>query len=161
MFKCGIGLFVLQLLGLCVLNELSNKNKRAKGKEYSAFDYNCALFEEFNNDLKKGSFPRVPKASKSEMIEYEKRREEDLHFLDQCLSAGEISKLSYEKEKSNQEIPVEIEIWVEKIYSHYFSELKPMLGEVHWCEGAKKQLYEYKGYTWYTISEIYPDICFD
>ncbi len=61
----------------------------------------------------------------------------------------------------NMAIPVEVVIWVDKVYEHYFDNLMPMMGLVHWCEGARKALYTYRGNKWHTISELYPLVHFD
>ena len=63
--------------------------------------------------------------------------------------------------QANYDIPVEIDIWVDKVFSYYFDDLKLMLGLYRRCDGARKELYKHKGYTWYSISELYPTVEFD
>ena len=122
----------------------------------SSFEYNSALFDTFHHDLQNNLLPEIPDPTQSEIMNYTQERNEKLSHIE-----SESGLVNMKSLMENNAIPVEVEIWVDKVYSYYFNELKPLLGMVHWCQGAKKQLYMYRGYTWHTIDELYPDIIFD
>ena len=102
---------------------------------------NSALFERFNKDLKNNALPIIPKPTFSEIVAYKVKRAEsfDSNFL--------TGVSDMKKQNRNNSIPIEAEIWVDKVFKIYFDDLIPMSGLVHWCDGAKKDLYKYLGYT--------------
>lgn len=122
----------------------------------SPYEHNTALFDRFYNDLKNDALPEVSGPKQSEIKQYTEKRNQSLPADDPL--AGSLSRNLMQE---NNSIPVEVDIWVDKVYNHYFADLKPMMGLVHMCEGARKELYKYKGYTWHTISELYPTVHFD
>ena len=115
------------------------------------YEYDKILFEKFYRDLDNNTLPEISDPTQAEIKEYTLKRYSRTSQLD----------VDEALLQENNSIPVEVAIWVEKVFDYYFSDLKPLMGLVHWCEGAKKKLYEYKGYTWHTIAELYPDVCFD
>lgn len=132
---------------------ISLLKEKEKIKETSPLDYNHYLCHVFFRDLKRNKLPCIPEPSKDEISEYMKkncRRESNLS------SYGDISRI-----ESNASIPIEIKIWVDKIYDYYFYDLVPILGMAHLSQGAIKALYDHKGYKWYTFSECYPGVIFD
>ena len=120
------------------------------------YEYNTVLFDKFYHDLNNNKLPKIPNPTKAEIREYIRRKNESLKKEESSSDSVDMSKLL-----ENNSIPVEVDIWVDKVYDYYFRSLEPMLGMVHWCEGARKALYRHKGYTWHTISELYPYIIFD
>ncbi len=126
------------------------------GPEINDYDYNNILFDKFYHDLNNNKLPKIPNPTKKEIMKYTQMKNESLKKAESSSESVDMSKLL-----ENNSIPVEVDIWVDKVYNYYFNSLKHMLGMFRWCDGARKALYQYKGYTWYTASELYPDIIFD
>ena len=132
------------------------KSKKNNQTEKDPFEFDKALFDQFYHDLKNNKLPKVSKPRRSEIEKYTQRKTERLAKRKPSTDST-IEDLWSE----NNSIPVEIDIWVDKVYEHYFADLKPMRGLIHWCEGARRALYKYKGYTWHTISELNPGTYLD
>lgn len=127
-----------------------NKKANERVQSESALEYNQKKFDKFYDDLNKDTLPNIPEPTEEEIRKYmEKCEKELLRFKDN------------EKVIQNNSIPIEVCIWVDKVYDYYLSDLKHQFGVIHRCEAARKNLYQYKGYTWYTISECHPEIIFD
>ena len=62
---------------------------------------------------------------------------------------------------ANNSIPIEVEIWVDKIFDMYFKDLFPEFGQVHKCYAIRKKLYKYKGYTCYSFIDVHPGVRVD
>ncbi len=130
----------------------SSDKKTASGP----YEYNSALFQQFYHDLENNTLPEIPDPTQTEIMNYTQKRRELLTRKNSLSNSIDVNLLL-----ENNAIPVEVEIWVEKVFCHYFDRLTPVLGLVHWCERARKALYKYKGYTWHTISELHPNVLFD
>ena len=92
--------------------------------------------------------PHFHDPTKEERDKYGKEKEKKMMKL----KNGSLSdNLIEDRLYSNYRIPIEIDIWVDKVFEYYFHNLEPMRGLVHWTEGARKRLYESKGYKWYGI----------
>ena len=134
----------------------SYSNSAAKTNPVTPYAYDTALFDQFYNDLKQNALPEIPNPTQTEIMEYTRERDEMMKKKNSISDDVNVNFLM-----ENMAIPVEVEIWVDKVYKHYFDKLMPMMGLVHWCEGARKALYTYRGYKWHTISELYPLVHFD
>ena len=136
------------------------RNGRAgkpKGKDPSdPYSYDSALFKKFYRDLKWRRLPKVPAPTQGEIAEQIRKKASRTKQAGPLVGAVREDLL-----RENDAIPAEVDLWVEKVYDHYFRDLRPMLGLVHRCNGARKALYNYKGYPWHTISELYPTVHFD
>ena len=122
----------------------------------SPYEYDTALFDRFYRDLENNALPVIPDPTQAEIQAYKATR------MSLKFDCGPLSdSVDPEKLEENHSIPVEVDIWVDKVFNSYFADLKPMMGLVHRCQGAKKLLYKYKGYTWHSISELYPTVDFD
>ena len=124
-------------------------------KEEPDYDHNEELFAKFYANLKNGTLPTIPTPTFFEVLRYKRKRKK------QIKGNSPFEGIDRDKLLANHAIPVEVEIWVDKVFDYYFESLIPMLGLVHWCQGAKKALYKYRGYDWYTMMELYPDVYFD
>jgi hypothetical protein len=132
----------------------------------SPYAHNQKLYDALYRDIETDALPAVPQPSKRQVAECEKDRRDLLQQLQEQLAAEEDPQpwgvtYSLNRVQTNQEIPVEVELWVKAICEHYLHDAVPMFGMVHWEQGTRKRLYESRGYTWYTISEIYPTTDFD
>ena len=121
-----------------------------------ASKHNDALFDRFYEDFENNALPAIPEPTDLELEAARAERESKLSSTYRSADSVDIYKLEV-----NNSIPVEVEIWVDKIFKIYFGELMPLLGLVHQCDRVREELYNYKGYTWYTYSELYPDVLFD
>lgn len=128
----------------------------SRGAASNPHEHNSALFERFYRDLENNALPEIPSPTQAEIIDYTRRRAESL------TAEGPISD-SFDRNllQENHSIPVEVDIWVDKVYSYYFSNLISVLGLVVSCEGARGSLYKYRGYNWHSIFELYPTVLFD
>ena len=135
-----------------------NSDSDSDGERTSSnpYEYDKTMFSKFYHDLENNALPEIPDPTQNEIMDYTRKRTERL--TKKCLLSDDVNEAFLQE---NNSIPVNVDIWVDKVYSHYFDNLMPMLGLVHWCEGARKALYKYKGYTWHTINELYPTILFD
>ena len=132
----------------------SNKLPPFDPDKQSPVEYDDALFARFYRDLRSNALPTIPEPTQKEITKYKNKRKE--------MASNRLNdSTNIEALKSNYSIPVEIDIWVDKVFAYYFDDLIPYLGLVHSCQGAKRELYKYKGYTWYTLSELHPFIMFD
>ena len=123
-------------------------------KEQSPVEYNTKLLEKLYEDLKNDNLPDIQDSTMEEIEKYKReKRERSNHLIS--------PNVDEEKMQSNLSIPAEVDMWVDKIFEYYLGDWKPMLGGVHPCNGARKALYRYKGYNWYSISELYPTVIFD
>lgn len=132
----------------------------------SPLGHNERLFEKLDRDIEAGALPKMRKPSKREIDACEKRRCEVLERAQAEYDAESEHEpwgatYSLERIQANQEIPIDVELWVEAVCERYLHGVKPMMGLVHWEEGVRKRLYASRGYTWYPITEIYPLIHFD
>lgn len=118
----------------------------------SPIEYNQALFARFDHDMKNNTLPKIPEPTQAKIAEYERSHRGHYFFL----GNPDMNKL-----RVNESIPVKVSIWVDTVFNYYFDDLQPMLGLTHRCNSARKSLYKYKGYTWYTVSEINPGVMFD
>lgn len=125
----------------------------------SIAEYNSALFDWFYNDLRNNQLPTIPSPTQAEIIEYNREREARLSKI--SAPATEETWYDPEKIKANESIPIEIVIWVDKVYNYYFESLRQQLGVIYGCDGARASLYEYKGYHYYTVSETHPHVYVD
>lgn len=137
-----------------------NHNSAFANNTPSPFETNSALFEQFRHDLENNMLPEIPNPTKFEIIYYAFQRH---YALKKCLTEKDSlsNVLDQDLLRENNAIPIEVEIWVNKVYDYYFSSMLPMFGMIHFSEGARKQLYKYKGYNWHTISELHPGVRFD
>ena len=117
-------------------------------------EYNRSLFDRFYNDLKNNQLPTIPSPTQTEIKEYSRKREARLSRI--SAPATEETWYDPEKIKANESIPIEIVIWVDKVYDYYFDSLRQQLGVIHRCQSARASLYRYKGYRYYTISQTHP-----
>ena len=122
----------------------------------SIAEYNNSLFDRFYNDLRNDQLPMIPSPTQAEIMEYNRKREARLSRI--SAPATEETWYDPEKIKANESIPIEVVIWVDKVYKYYFDSLRRQLGVIHGCEGARASLYRYKGYRYYTISQTHPHI---
>jgi len=132
----------------------------------SPLGHNQLLFEKLNHDIEAGTLPEVRKPSQREIATCEKKRREVLEHAQAEYDAEEEHEpwgatYSLTRIQTNQEIPVDVELWVEAVCERYLDDVKPMMGLVHWENDVRKRLYDSRGYTWYPITEIYPLIHFD
>ncbi len=125
-------------------------------KDADPHEHNSALFERFYHDLENGTLPQIPDPTEAEIAEYTRKKDKRLSKDDPLFSAANMTKLL-----ENHSIPVEADIWADKVFEHYFDDLIPVLGLVYQSEAARRDLYRYKGYTWHTIIELYPAVIFD
>ncbi len=144
--------FVIFIIIVLIKNAAKRSDKKAieQVQTESPIEYNQKKFKKFYDDLNKDNLPSFPKPTEKEIRKYMEKREEVLMRFNEN-----------EKVIQNNSIPVEVCIWVDKVYNYYLSDLKPLLGMVHGCENARKELYQYKGYIWFTASECHPEIDFD
>ena len=116
-------------------------------------------------DLEDNKLPKISEPTDEEINECNLRREEFIAHLYTRLHQSPnhmgTAEKTIEMAKSNREIPTEVEIWVEKMINKYMENTTPMLGLVHCVDSAKKKLYAYRGYNWYSASELYPNVTFD
>lgn len=127
---------------------------------------NKKLFEKLERDIETGNLPEVHQPSQRQIAACEERRQEQLKRVQAEYDAEEEHEpwgvtYSLTRIQANQEIPVEVELWVDAVCDHYLKNAEPMMGLVHWEKGARKRLYASRGYEWYSIQEIYPLIHFD
>ena len=123
-----------------------------------AYKHNRRLFHKFYKDMDRNYLPHFHDPTKEERDKYGKEKEKKMMKL----KNGSLSdNLIEDRLYSNYRIPIEIDIWVDKVFEYYFHNLEPMRGLVHWTEGARKRLYESKGYKWYGIDELHVDVIFD
>ena len=148
---------ILELLGIKKKTPKSEVNAEETAEKPSVIDYNSAIFERFYKDLENNTLPKIQAPKRAEIEKYTKEREQRSAKENRI----ETDFVDERKIQANQAIPVDVEIWVDKVYDHYFKKLKPMMGLVHGCGEARKALYKYQGYDWYDITEIYPLVHFD
>ena len=127
---------------------------------------NQRLFEKLNRDIEAGTIHRVHTPTKQEIAACEKRRRETLARAQEQFDAETEHEpwgatYSLTRIQANQEIPIEVELWVDAVCDHYLKHAKPMMGMAHWESGVRKRLYASRGYEWHSIQEIYPLILFD
>lgn len=132
----------------------------------SPLGHNQRLFDRLNHDIESGSLPEVDTPSRGKVAACEERRREALERAQAAYDAEEVHEpwgaiYTLERVRANQEIPVDVELWVEAICEHYLHDAMPMMGLVHWEDGVRKRLFEMRGHKWYTTSEIYPMVHFD
>lgn len=132
----------------------------------SPLGHNQRLFEKFDKDIETGNLPKVHQPTKRQIAECEERRREQLKRVQAEYDAEEEHEpwgvtYSLTRIQANQEIPVDVELWVDAVCDHYLKRAEPMMGMVHWEKGVRKRLYASRGYEWYSIQEIYPLIHFD
>ena len=125
----------------------------------SIAEYNRSLFDWFYNDLRNDQLPTIPSPTQAEIMEYRREREARLSRI--SAPATEEKWYDPEKIKANESIPIEIVIWVDKVYNYYFESLRRQFGVIHWCDGARASLYRHKGYHYYTVSETHPHVYVD
>ena len=126
--------------------------------EHTLYRHNSKLFDKFSKDIDRNSLPHFRDPTKEEIDKYSKEKEKEM----MTMKTGSLSdNLVEDRLYSNYRIPIEVDIWVDKVFEHYFHNLKPMLGLVHWTEEAKKRLYKSKGYDWYGIEELHVGVMFD
>ena len=133
----------------------SQEEIRAFEKQ-SDIESNMALFRRFEEDLRNDKLPVVSNPTLIEILSYTLKRRIVLRKKEFLSDALDKKKL-----RSNFAIPVEVDIWVDKVYSYYFDTLIPVMGLIHFCESSRAELYKYKGYSWYTVEELYPTVYFD
>lgn len=122
----------------------------------SSNDYNAAVFEAFYEDLKNDNLPIILDPTPEEIEEYTRKREEKPD------GNGRYAKyLGSGFSKKNSSIPVEVEIWVDKVCDCYFHDLVSVLGLVHQIEDAKQALYKSKGYHYYRLRDLNSGVCVD
>ncbi len=119
-------------------------------------EFNAILFERFSRDFERHAFPAVPRPTAEEIEAYKKQREERASE-----NSRFYSNLDFEKLEIKNKIPIEVEIWVDKVYNMYLGDLFPMFGQAHRCFAARKRLYKYRGFTWYNFAELHPGVMVD
>ena len=123
-----------------------------------AYKHNSRLFHEFYKDMDRNSLPHFHDPTKEEIDKYIEEKERKM----MTMKTGTMSdNLIKERLNLNYRIPVEVDIWVDKVFEHYFHDLELMRGLVHWTEDARKRLYKCKGYKWYAIDELFEGVIFD
>ena len=128
--------------------------KNTHSDQLSPLEHNDALYTRFYHDLHNEALPTVPEPTEKEIEEYKKEKEK-------LISKPFFDNADMTKLQANHSIPIEIDIWVDKIFKYYFADLEPVLGGIHGCNGARKDLYKLKGYTWYSNSKLSPHVIFD
>lgn len=125
------------------------KDVRKGNKDIDPLEHNEKLFERFWDDLQNDKLHII---KDREIKKYIKLYNQHKENVDPNIN---------EKQRANLDIPVEIRIWVDRVYHYYFHDLQPLIGGVHGTESVIKALYRYKGYNYYTIQECHPEIIFD
>lgn len=147
----------------------SDKDEAPRASEVdpnSPLGHNQLLFDKLNRDIEAGLLPEVRTPSQEQVAACEESRRKTLERAQAQYDAEEVHEewgavYSLKRIQANQQIPVDIELWVEAICEHYLHDTVPMMGLVHWDQSVRKRLYESRGYQWYTIEEIYPMTHFD
>lgn len=122
----------------------------------SSDDCNAAVFEAFYEDLQNDNLPEIPDPTQEEIEEYTRKREERPNGSDR---SAQYMRSGFSGENSS--IPVEVEIWVDKVCDYYFHDLVSVLGLVHRCEDAKQALYKSRGYHYYRLRDRNSGVCVD
>ena len=125
--------------------------KKEKSQEYNRF-----LLRQVKKDLEMNHLPVFPKPGADEIRDYERSRAEKLREIDNYQNPD-----AKKKALANQFIPIEDEIWVDKVVSFYLAGYARHIGSVHIYDAVRKELYKKRGYDWYARSEIFPKIHFD
>ncbi len=134
-------------------------------------------WEVFERDLKSHSLPDFEQPSVKEVMAKKKEKsllysKKELQNHIQLQSRNMVTEECVKLLDTNNSIPAEIDIWVEKCLSYYFPHgaihndswmiTKPGDASTYYLDPRKviKPLYKYKGYTWYTWKEIFKYIIY-
>ena len=138
------------------LKKFEEKPYEPTDLESYEMEFNSLLFGRFYRDLERNTLPVIPRPTASEIEDYKIKKEK------RCSKSDNFYKyLDWGKAEANNSIPIEVEIWVDKIFDIYFKDLFPVFGQVHKCYAIRKKLYRYKGYNWYSFRELHPGVRVD
>lgn len=133
--------------------------RRKRGGSFDPMDnyaYNHRLYDRFERDLRRHALPRFPDPTPAQIAKRMRERQENAQK--QCVG---MTNEAYAKLLTNLAIPVEVDIWVDKVIDHYFDKFRTVMGMGGMTAAARAQLYKYRGYTWYSYQELHPDVIFD
>ena len=132
---------------------IKNSENNARSTEIEMFE---AAMEELFNDIKNNTI-RVREPSFWQKIKIRKQWEKNKPIKSFFVSRDDLYL-------ENIKIPAEVYWWVDRVIAVYFEDKYPSegyLGKCHAIDGARKALFEYRGYEWYSTRELCPEIKFD
>ncbi len=136
------------------------KKKKQDDNVYNEFAHNQTLITRLFNDIENGTLCEITEITNEEIEElrvYRNNIKLDSPEYQESYYAKDVKEML----ENNLLIPIEIEAWVNKVVDFYLKDGIPMMGMCHSIWKAKKQLFDYKGYKWYSPVDLEPGTMFD
>jgi hypothetical protein len=136
------------------------KKKEQDNNVYNGFDHNLTLITKLFRDIENSTLCEIAEITNEEIEvvrAYRNKIKPDSPKYQEPYYAKDVKQML----EKNLLIPIEVEVWVNKVIDFYLKDATPVMGMCHSIWKAKKQLFDYKGYEWYSPKDLEPGTMFD